>query len=270
MNIGITGAGGRLGSEFIQRGCAPLDCDITSREEVREAIAAVEPVMIINCAAYTDVDGAEDEEGYEQAIAVNTRGPGILRTEFDGTIIHISTGYVFNGKSGPYDEEAEPSPISQYGWTKLGGEAAVSVRQPTIIIRTLDLFGAGEKTDFVRQIQDVLELGAKYALPTNLYGSPTYIPHLVEGVLTAARLGERGVLNIAGDLVVSRYTWGRMIAEAFDYDPEIIEPTDEIKGQAPRPLRGGLLVDKAKSLGIPIFSPEEGLRDLVERSDEQT
>jgi len=59
-----------------------------------------------------------------------------------------------------------------------------------------------------------------------------------------------------------------MIAEAFGHDPDLIEPTDEIKGIAPRPLRGGLLVDKAKSLGVPIYGPQNGLDDLAERRDE--
>jgi dTDP-4-dehydrorhamnose reductase len=244
-----------------------MDCDVSSRESVREALEEVQPLMIINCAAYTAVDQAEED--FDDAIRVNTRGPGTLRTEFDGFFIHISTGYVFDGKSGPYDEEATPNPINNYGWSKLGGEAAALARQPSLIIRTLDIFGAEIKTDFVRQIRDMLELAQPYQLPTNLYGSPTYAPHLAEGVLAAVSKAETGVLNITGDMVVSRYTWGRMIAEAFGFDPELIEPTDEIKGKAPRPLRGGLLVEKAKNLGLPIFSPEDGLKLLAEKGDDK-
>ncbi|MCK5547668.1 MAG: NAD(P)-dependent oxidoreductase [Thermoplasmata archaeon] len=266
MTIAVTGAKGRLGSELLERGCVPLECDISSRDEVREALERVQPLMIINCASYTAVDDCEDN--FDDAILANTRGPGVLRTEFEGFFIHISTGYVFDGKAGPYDEEAPPNPISNYGWSKLGGEAAALARQPTLIIRTLDLFGSKKKTDFVRQIRDMLELAQPYQLPTNLYGSPTFIPHLVEGVLAAVSKAETGILNITGDMVVSRYTWGRMIAEAFGFDPDLIEPTDEIKGKAPRPLRGGLLVEKAKSHGIPIFSPEDGLKILAEWSDD--
>ncbi len=273
MTVAITGAKGRLGSQLVKMGCVPfpteLDFDISNREQVREALDLIQPLMIINCAAYTDVDGAEDEKEWEQAISTNTRGPGVIRTEFDGFFVHISTGFVFDGKSGPYDEDAEPNPINNYGWSKLGGEAAALARQPTLIVRTLDLFGPDTTTDFVRQIRDVLELGQPYQLPMNLYGSPTFIPHLAEGVLAAVSKAETGILNIVGDLVISRYKWGRMIAEAFGHDPELIEPTEEIKGLAPRPLRGGLLVEKAKSLGIPIFSPEDGLRDLAERSDDE-
>ena len=268
MTVAVTGAKGRLGSQLIERGkFVPLECDISNRDEVREALETIQPLMIINCAAYTDVDGAEDD--FDAAVAANTRGPGVLRTEFSGYFVHISTGYVFDGKSGPYDEFATPNPINSYGWSKLGGEAAALARQPTLIIRTLDLFGAPGHSDFVRQIRDMLELGQPYQLPTNLYGSPTFVPHLVEGILAAVSKAETDILNIAGNVVVSRYTWGRMIAEAFGFDPELIEPTDEVTGKATRPLRGGLLVERAKSRGIPIFSPEDGLRILAERSDDE-
>lgn len=266
MTIAVTGAKGRLGSQLVERGCVALDCDISSRDEVREALERVQPLMIINCASYTAVDKAEDNFG--DAICVNTRGPGVLRTEFDGFLIQISTGYIFDGKKGPYAEAAPPAPISNYGWSKLGGEAASLARQPTLIIRTLDLFGSKTKPDFVRQIRDMLELAQPYQLPTNLYGSPTFIPHLVDGILAAVSKAETGIMNITGDMVVSRYTWGRMIAEAFGFDPDLIEPTDEVKGKALRPLRGGLLVEKAKSHGIPIFSPEDGLKILAEWSDD--
>lgn len=268
MTIAITGAKGRLGSELVRRGFAPMDCDISIREEVIEAIDMLEPRTIINCAAYTDVDGAEDEDNLDEAMRSNVRGPGVLRQVFDGYLIHISTAYVFDGKAGPYSEEDVPQPVSWYGWSKLGGEAAVTIKEPTLIVRTLDLFGPDTATDFVRQIRDVLSFDQPYALPTNLFGSPTYIPHLAEAILTAESLGLAGILNLTGDMVLSRHAWGRMIAETFGYDPELIEPTDEVKGIAPRPLRGGLLVDKAKSLGVPIYSPQDGLADLAERRDE--
>ncbi len=268
MTIVITGAKGRLGSEFIRCGFTPMDCDISIRKEVREAIDLLEPRTIINCAAYTKVDVAEEPDGRDEAMKANLRGPGILRQVFDGYLIHISTGYVFDGKSGPYTEEDVPQPISWYGWSKLGGEAAVMIKEPTLIVRTLDLFGPDTSSDFVRAIRDLLSFDKSFTLPTNLFGSPTYIPHLAEAILEAEEMGLAGILNVTGDMVLSRHGWGKMIAEAFGHDPDLIEPTDEIKGIAPRPLRGGLLVDKAKSLGVPIYGPQNGLDDLAERRDE--
>lgn len=268
MTIAIAGAKGRLGSEFVRRGCVPLDCDITDRAAIAEQIEQIAPKTIINCAAWTWVDGAEDIANQETVVRSNVRGPGILRSAFDGFLIHVSTGFVFDGKSGPYTEADIPLPVNFYGWSKLGGESAAMLKQPTLIVRTLDLYGPRTPTDFVRQIRDMLELAEPHELPTSLFGSPTYIPHLAEGVLKAETLGLAGLLHIAGDTVVSRHQWGRMIAEAFGHDPDLIVPTDEITGKAARPLRGGLLVDRAKSLGVPIYSPQDGLRDLAEWSDE--
>jgi dTDP-4-dehydrorhamnose reductase len=73
-----------------------------------------------------------------------------------------------------------------------------------------------------------------------------------------------GVIHLAGDLTLSRFEWGRRIAEAFDHDPNLIKPTSEIAGAAPRPLKGGLNVDKAKGLDLPIYSPIDGLAALKE------
>jgi dTDP-4-dehydrorhamnose reductase len=245
-----------------------MDCDIADKDAVIEQIDLLQPRVIINCAAWTNVDGAEEEENEEAVMRSNLRGAGVLRQEFDGFLIHLSTGFVFDGKAGPYSEEDVPAPLSVYAWSKLGGEVAARMKEPTLVIRTLDLYGPNTPTDFVRQIRDMLELQTPYELPTTLFGSPTYIPHLVEGVLGAESLGLAGILNVVGDTTMSRHKWGQMIAESFGYDPELIVPSDEIKGSAPRPLRGGLLVDKAKSLGVPIFSPQDGLNDLAEWRDE--
>lgn len=268
MTIVITGAKGRLGSWFVRMGYAPMECDIADRDAVKEQIEYLQPRTIINCVAWTDVDGAEDEDNRDAVLRSNLRGPGILRQTFDGFLIQISTSFIFDGKNGPYKEDDVANPVGFYGWSKFGGEAAVLTKHPTLIVRTDNLYGPQGSTDFVRSIRDVLELDLPYPLPTTLFGSPTYIPHLVEGVLSAESMGLAGVLNIVGDTVVSRHEWGRMIAKAFGHDPDLIEPTDEVKGIAPRPLRGGLLVEKAKSHGVPIYSPQDGLSDLAERRDE--
>jgi len=270
MIVGVTGPNGRLGSWLIRAGCVPMKADITKPDEVAKSIAEINPDAIINCAAWTDVDGAELKENLEEVLAVNLKGPRILRQLFDGQLIHISTGYVFDGKDGPYDEDAEPNPINWYGWSKWGGECSVMVKEPSLIIRTLELFGPTTNSDFVRYIRDMTELGADIELHETLYLTPTYIPFLAEALLEAvdrklATMG--GILNLAGTLTISRYEWGRKIAEHFGHDPDLIKPTSEINGVAPRPLRGGLNVDRAIALGLPVKSPLDGLIALSEWED---
>lgn len=269
MKIAVTGAKGRLGSWLVRSGAHPLDCDITSVKSVHDAFEFFEPDVIINCAAFSGVDACEDEEHSERAMKVNMWGPGNLRRSFEGYFVQISTGFVFDGEDGPYDEEVMPRPINWYGWTKFGGESAAMLRGPTLVVRVLDLFGPGPKTDFVREIRDVLELGQPYDLPSTLYGSPTYIPHLAEALLKAIETGITGILNIAGDQVLSRYEWGKCIAEHFGYDPDLIRSSKSIKGSAMRPLRGGLKIDLAREKMLPIYSPIEGLAQIAEGEDDE-
>lgn len=281
MKIGVTGPKGRLGSWLVRQGCIPLDCDVTDLLSIEEAVNEIEPDVIVNCAAWTGVDSAEEEDNYAKVMEVNMRGPYRLRRFFvNGLLIQPSTGFVFDGKDGPYIEKDLPSPLNHYGWSKWAGEVSATMRQPTIIVRLLDLYGPqldDAKPDFVRQIRDLLELDQEKALPDNLYGTPTYIPHLAEALLDiAARWGDwptvtipgpgtkPDVLHIAGDLTLSRFEWGRKIARHFGYDPNLILPTSEIKGAARRPLRGGLNVDLAKRKNIPIYSPDDGLAALSE------
>ena len=132
-----------------------------TKKSVEKAIKKTAPDVIVNCAAWTDVDGAEDGRRYRKVMDINLRGPANIRQAFDGLLIHISTGFVFDGTNGPNTEDQLAAPVNTYGWSKFGGEQAAMMRQPTIVVRVLDLFGPGPKTDFVRQIRDLLELDAE-------------------------------------------------------------------------------------------------------------
>lgn len=264
MTIAVAGYRGRLGSWLIKNhNCLPLACDITNPDQVKKAVEELSPNVIVNCAAVTAVDACEEEIIREQAMKVNSRGPGILRTSFAGLFVQLSTGFVFDGKSGPYREDAYREPVNWYGWTKFGGEIAAQMREPTLIVRLLDLYGVGPRHDFVRAVRDHLEFGREMDLPDDLYKTPTYIPHLAEGLMAAIDQGISGTLHVAGSKTMSTLSWGRMIAEHFDHDPALIVP-GPVKGAAPRPMNGGLNVSMARSLDIPIYSPQEGLIALKE------
>jgi dTDP-4-dehydrorhamnose reductase len=260
--IAVAGPHGRLGSCLVEHyDCVPLICDITKPDSIQKAIDKLEPQVVINCAAFTGVDEAETEKYRDLAKEINLRGPANIRQSFMGYFVHISTGFVFGGKGGPFKETATREPANWYGWTKFGGEEAALIREPTLVIRTLDLYGTGPKSDFVRAVREHLELGVEKALPDYLYKTPTYIPHLAEGIMSAIKKGLNGFLHIAGSRTLNTMEWGQMIADKFGYDSGLIVP-GKITGDAPRPLRGGLNTDLAKSLDIPIYSPDEGLEAL--------
>jgi len=128
---------GQLGWELL-RTCAPLgevvaldypDVDLSDSDGLRELVRSIKPDIIINAAAYTNVDKAESEQ--EKARAINAIGPGVLAEEakkIDATLIHYSTDYVFDGtKFSPYVETDQPNPINIYGQTKLEGEQLIAV-----------------------------------------------------------------------------------------------------------------------------------------------
>ena len=155
--ISVLGHEGKLGSELVRLGCVPLCADITEPTDLREAIAVVNPDVIINCAAVTDVDACE-EVLQPMANLVNSLGVANLRDAFHGRIIQISTDFVFNGRNGPYKENDIPFPISHYGSTKLDGEKYIlNSFWPGTIIRTTILYGKHGKKDFVSGILEALK-----------------------------------------------------------------------------------------------------------------
>jgi len=263
--IAVTGYKGRLGSELINRGCLPLDCDILSRPSIQKALHDVKPDIVIHCAASTDVDKCEEFQ-YE-SFEVNVRGTENLKICFDGKIIFLSTDYIFDGEKGMYSEDDTPSvypKICWYGYTKLLGEELLGKNDT--IIRTTMLYGSPVKDDFVTKIIQKLELNEPFEVTKALHGTPTYVPHLAEAIVG---LLERDInympfiINIAGRSLLSRYEFALMIANMMGYKDRtyLIKPTMKV-GKVKRPKHAGLSTDLAKIYkGLPIYFAVDGLRE---------
>lgn len=262
--IGVTGAKGRLGRELVRWGCIPIDADVTDLFALESAVKNVEVGTIVHCAAYTDVDGCESDP--LRAAKVNMHGVRVLSLAFPGKIVYISTDYIFDGTAGPYVEYSSPNPINVYGWSKLGGELVLKSYQndSNLVIRTTVLFGT-DGDDFVGYVVGKLLAGKPIYLPDNLYGSPTYIPHLAEDILIAVEKGVSGVLNLAGSPAMSRYHFGLWIAEAAGISTDFVRRGGPSLDKAPRPLMAGLVVNKARRLGFPCRNPYSMLGPLLDR-----
>jgi dTDP-4-dehydrorhamnose reductase len=262
MRIAVTGPRGRLASYLIAHyGCVPIESNIQLFSDLSIELQQLEPDVVINCAAYTDVDKAEDEK--EEALLTNVRGPGNVSLGFSGYAVHISTSYVFDGRSSkPYTEGIEPSPINTYGWTKWGGEvgflAGKSDRR--LIIRTVSLYGP-RGDDFVGGIHRACAKSEPIILPNVLTSNPTYIPHLAEGIYVSIEKRLTGILNIAGKNVLSRYEWAVQAKNNLKLDGTIT-PSTIVTGKAPRPRNGSLDLSRAKEEGIPLYTLSAGLKDL--------
>jgi dTDP-4-dehydrorhamnose reductase len=224
MRLFVTGAAGMLGQDVVAaaRGAghdvvaAPgrAELDVTDPAAVRRAIGEAAPAAVINCAAWTDVDGAEASE--DAATAVNGTGAGHVAAAAAAAgafVVHVSTDYVFDGAAGePYTESSPVAPQSAYGRSKLAGERAVAECAPrSAIVRASWLFGAGGH-NFV---DTMLRLGGErdeVTVVDDQVGCPTFTGHLAPALVEVAERGLTGVLHVAGagecswhDLAVAAY-----------------------------------------------------------------
>jgi dTDP-4-dehydrorhamnose reductase len=203
----------RLGHDVIALPRA--DLDITDRDRVRRVLAAAEPRAVINCAAWTDVDGAEDAE--DAATAVNGAGAGNVAravAEAGARLVHVSTDYVFDGsKRTPWVESDPVGPIGAYGRSKLAGEREVAAAGGDhAIVRTAWLFGAGGR-NFVDTMLALGRDSDEVDVVADEVGSPTWSAHLAEALVEVAeRRGDDGIFHAAG---AGACSWFELAVEVF-------------------------------------------------------
>lgn len=265
----VTGAGGMLGREVIaELGRAGLpaagtdrhELDVTDPERVRTAFRAYRPAVVVNCAGWTAVDAAEEQEA--AAHAVNGRGPELLAEECrrsGAVLLQLSTDYVFDGRgSSPYAEDAPVAPRSAYGRTKLAGEAAVlhGLPETGYVIRTAWLYGAGGP-NFVHSIIRAERSRATVDIVDDQCGQPTWARDLAAHLVLlggAARRGgaPAGIYHGTGGGDTTWYEFGRQIFAALGADPARVRPTssERLAWRAPRPAYSVLGHDRWRLAGM--------------------
>ncbi|MFZ1321804.1 MAG: SDR family oxidoreductase [Ignavibacteria bacterium] len=245
------------------------ELDITSKEDVKKLIGYYEPDIIINCAAFTNVDKCETERELSWKINVDgVKNLIIAAKKYDAKIIHFSTDYVFDGKNGPYTEVSKPNPVSFYGREKLASENALITSDINFaIIRTLVLYGIGNKVkpNFALWMIEELRNNRPVNIVTDQISNMTMIDDLAYGAMKIAEKDVTGIYNISGPDILSRYDFALKLCEVFKYNPALVNPitTESLKQPAPRPLNSGLIILKAQSeLGFNPMDSLEGLRLL--------
>ncbi|TNE75359.1 MAG: dTDP-4-dehydrorhamnose reductase [Bacteroidetes bacterium] len=285
MNILVTGSYGQLGSEirdladkFIEHQFVFVDskeCDITNKELIKEWVSTNEIDAIINCAAYTAVDLAEDEP--KKARLVNVDGVRNLvevSEEFDLKLIHISTDYVFDGSARiPISEEAMVNPIGVYGKTKAEGEKFVIMTPAdAIVIRTSWVYSSYGK-NFVKTILRLMEEKPELNIVSDQFGSPTYARDLahacVKIILKGSRISEKGrVYHYCNEGVINWYQFAKAIAELsgnVDFPIHAIT-TDQFPTKAKRPVYSALSNEKIRTdFDISIRDWKEALTECLKR-----
>jgi len=246
--------------------------DITDKEQVQAVISDFRPELIINTAAFMDVEACEENK--ELAWAVNVEGvKNLIEScqKYEIKLMQISTDYIFEGKSGPYSEEDKPQPINYYGGTKLQAEEILQESQiHFLIIRSNVIYGLTSqvKKNFFLWVYENLKQKKQIKVVTDQFNNPTLADNLSILILETTERNFAGILNLAGTEYLSRYEFALRIARHFDLDKNLIQPvtTPELHQKAPRPLKGGLRIDKTqKILTTPFFSVDEGLKFIEEK-----
>lgn len=251
----VIGGSGLVGSALLRRlgpdgvgtyrtrprpGLRPLDAG--DPDAVRRLVASVGPDVIFFPAANANVDACEREP---EAAARENLEPlrATLAAAGHVPVVAYSSDYVFDGRSGPYAEDAPVSPISVYGRLKVELERLVMDAGGTII-RTTGVFGWEEPPakNFVLRLAASLARGERARVPNDQIANPTYADDLAAASLEIAQDASGGLWHVAGADLLARDAFARLVAEAFGADPGLIDgvPTSALGQAAQRPLRGGL------------------------------
>jgi dTDP-4-dehydrorhamnose reductase len=271
MRFLVTGAGGMLGQDVVAAarraghdvaGLPRAELDVTDPDAVRAAVAEAAPAAVINCAAWTDVDGAEaDEAG---ATAVNGGGAGLVAAAAGAAgalIVHVSTDYVFDGQANePYVESSPVAPASAYGRSKLAGERAVAESAPrSAIVRASWLFGAGGK-NFVDTMLRLAAERDEVTVVDDQVGCPTFTGHLAPALVEIAERGLTGLFHVAGG---GECSWHDLAKAAFDergIDVKVHRGrTADLGRPAPRPAYSVLRTERDDAPILPHWT--QGLRE---------
>jgi dTDP-4-dehydrorhamnose reductase len=283
--VALFGSKGQLGvelkSEFDARGyeVACFDrslVDITDAAAVERTIASVDPALVVNAAAYNQVDLAETEPLTAfQVNALAVRNLAVACRNSDAQLVHFSTDYVFDGHAGrAYREEDPTHPIGAYAVSKLAGELYARAYLDTpLIIRTSGVFGPGgmdtARGNFVEVMLRLATQNAAKNEPLRVVddhvASPTYAPALAARSADLVERGAHGIFHIGGGTPISWFQWARKIFEAAGLNPPLKATNErEFRTPARRPKYSALSNAKMEALGLaPMPSLDDAIRQYL-------
>jgi dTDP-4-dehydrorhamnose reductase len=263
MRVLVTGAGGMLGGDVVRAcelrghrvlGLPRSELDITDGAAVDAAISATRPDVVVNCAAWTDVDGAED--GERAAREVNGAAAGVIAASaasVGAKVVYPSTDYVFDGAKGaPYVESDRTAPLSAYGRTKLSGETSVEItNERHFIVRSSWLYGAAGR-NFVETMLALGEDQPEVLVVSDQVGCPTYTAHLAASIAELLEGDAYGIHHLAGGGSCSWYEFAQEIFDQSGLECRVMAATtDMLARKAPRPAYSVLGTERSDARPLP-------------------
>jgi dTDP-4-dehydrorhamnose reductase len=292
MKILVTGANGLLGQKlsfllmedkaiepvlsarnkltFQQSRGQYASLDISDSAQVESVMNQYRPNVVINTAAMTMVDDCETKQ--DECWKANVKSVENLITaceKIGARLIHVSTDFIFEGDTGPLDENAQPNPVNFYGKSKLAAEELIKKSKISwAILRTVLVYGITHdlsRSNIVLWVKESLEAGKTIKVVNDQWRTPTLAEDLAMGCYLAAKKNAEGVYNISGKDFITPYDIAIRTADFFNLNKSLITPTDstQFKQPARRPLKTGFIIDKARTeLGYEPHSFAEGLKIL--------
>ena len=281
MKTVLIGCAGQLGSDIVRAwpgqevvGLPHSAIEVTNREQVLEVLAAHKPALVVNTAAFHNVDLCESE--VEQAFAVNALGAMHVADacrELGSALLHISTDYVFGGKAGrPYDELDAPDPVSAYGASKAAGELLIRARlERHYIVRTSGLYGvagaSGKGGNFVERMLQLARDGRDLRVVDDQVLSPTFTADLADKLLQLTQTGRFGTYHITNSESCSWHDFAGAIFQLTQTPARLSRTTTaEFGAKAPRPACSVLENTALQEAGLTPLRPwKEALADYLGR-----
>ncbi|HEY3078304.1 MAG TPA: dTDP-4-dehydrorhamnose reductase [Chloroflexota bacterium] len=273
MRVAVVGARGQVGRALVAafEDAVPLtrdDFDLGDRDGALRAIERARPDLVVNAAAYVDVNGAErDPLGAFTSNALGARWVAQAAERVGAGVLYFSSDYVFAGDGGaPYLEWAEPRPLSVYGRSKRAGEIeTLGAARRAWVVRTSWIFG-DDRRGFVGAIRRAAAQGRELPVVSDEVGGPTYAADLVAAVRRLVERDAPGLYHLANEGECSRFEWARAIVELTG-SSSTVRPITSLEfgrtnpGQAPRPAHSTLANCAAGALGVRLRTWREALAE---------